>query len=117
VCSSDLSVGLYGVMAFAVAARTREMGIRMALGANRGRVLLEVLSKSALLTLLGIAIGVPAALWVTRAVGSQLYGLSPTDPPTYAALAVALAAVALSAAWLPARRAADVDPVVALRYE
>jgi predicted permease len=111
------SVGLYGVMAFTVAARTREIGIRMALGANRGRVLLHVLSTSALLTLLGIAIGVPAALWVTRAVGSQLYGLSPSDPPTYAALAVALGTVALSAAWLPARRAAGVDPMVALRYE
>ncbi len=111
------SLGLYGVMAFAVAARTREIGIRMALGADRARVLAEVLKESAALTLLGIALGVPAALWASRAIGSQLYRLRPTDPATYIALAILLAAVALLAAWLPARRASKIDPIIALRYE
>jgi predicted permease len=111
------SVGLYGVMAFAVAARTREIGIRMALGADRARVLFQVLRESAVLALFGIAIGVPAALWASRAIASQLYGLRATDPLTYTAIAIALAAVALIAAWIPARRASNVDPMVALRYE
>jgi ABC-type antimicrobial peptide transport system permease subunit len=111
------AVGLYGVMAFTVAARTHEIGIRMALGAGRARVLGQVLRESAVLTIMGIALGVPAALWASRAVGSFLYGLSATDPWTYAVLAIVLVGIALSAAWIPARRAADVDPMVALRYE
>ena len=111
------AVGLYGVMAFTVAARTREIGIRMALGADRARVLGQVLRESAVLTIMGIALGVPAALWASRAVGSFLYGLSATDPWTYGVLAIVLVGIALSAAWIPARLAADVDPMVALRYE
>jgi predicted permease len=111
------AVGLYGVMAFTVAARTREIGIRMALGASHARVLGQVMGESAALTLIGITLGVPATQWASRAVGSFLYGLSATDPWTYAILAAALAAIALSAAWIPARRAARVDPMVALRYE
>jgi predicted permease len=111
------AMGLYGVMAFMVAARTREIGIRMALGADRARVLFQVLRESAVLALFGIAIGVPAALWASRAIASQLYGLRATDPLTYTAIAIALAAVALIAAWIPARRASNVDPIVALRYE
>jgi predicted permease len=111
------TVGLYGVIAFAVAARTREIGIRMALGADRARVLFQIVRESLLLTALGIALGVPAALWASRAIGSQLYGLRTTDPATYIVLSLALTAVALSAAWIPARRAAHVDPMVALRYE
>jgi predicted permease len=111
------AVGLYGVMAFAVAARTREIGIRMALGAGSTRVLREVIGESAVLVSIGIAMGVPAALWASRGVGSFLYGLSATDPWTYALLAALLAAIALSAAWIPARRAAMVDPMIALRYE
>ena len=111
------AVGLYGVMAFTVAARTREIGIRMALGASHARVLGQVMGESAALMLIGIALGVPAALWASRAVGSFLYGLSATDPWTYALLSAVLAGIALSAAWIPARRAARVDPMVALRYE
>lgn len=111
------AVGLYGVMAFTVAARTREIGIRMALGADRARVLGQVLRESAVLTIMGIALGVPGALWASHAVGSFLYGLSATDPWTYAVLAIVLGGIALSAAWIPARRAANVDPMVALRYE
>jgi ABC-type antimicrobial peptide transport system permease subunit len=111
------AVGLYGVMAFAVAARTREIGIRMALGAGQARVLGQVMGESAVLTVIGIALGVPGALWASRALGSFLYGLSATDPWTYGLLAAVLAGIALSAAWIPARRAAVVDPMVALRYE
>jgi putative ABC transport system permease protein len=111
------AVGLYGVMAFTVAARTREIGIRMALGADRARVLGQVLRESAVLTMMGITLGLLGALWASRAVGSFLYGLSATDPWTYAVLAIVLGGIALSAAWIPARRAADVDPMVALRYE
>jgi putative ABC transport system permease protein len=111
------ATGLYGVMAFTVAKRTREIGIRMALGADGARVLRQVVGKSAVLALSGIALGIPAALWASRATASFLYGLSPTDPLIYAALAALLAGVALSAAWIPARRASRVDPMVALRYE
>jgi predicted permease len=111
------AVGLYGVMAFAVSARTREIGIRMALGAGQARVLWQVMRKSAVLTAIGIALGVPGALWASRGVGTFLYGLSATDPLTYAVLAFVLVGVALSAAWIPARRAARVDPLAALRYD
>jgi putative ABC transport system permease protein len=111
------AIGLYGVMAFTVAARTREIGIRMALGADQARVLRQVIGESAVLILMGIAIGVPGTLWASRTVGSFLYGLSATDPWTYAVLALTLAAIGLSAAWIPARRAAGVDPMIALRYE
>ncbi len=111
------SMGLYGVMALAVTARTREIGIRMALGADRSHVLFQVMRESLLLTALGIGLGVPAALWASRVIGGQLYGLRATDPATYIMLALVLVAVALCAAWIPARRAADVDPMVALRYE
>jgi predicted permease len=111
------AVGLYGVMAFAVAARTREIGIRMALGAGRARVLGQVMRESAVLIVMGLALGVPGALWASRAVGSFLYGLSATDRWTYVVLVVLLAGIALLAAWIPAQRAAEVDPMIALRYE
>ncbi len=111
------AVGLYGVMAFAVTARTREIGIRMALGAGSGRMLRQVLRESAVLTIIGIALGVPGALLASHEVGSLLYGLSATDTGTYIALALALAGIGLGAAWIPARRATRVDPMVALRYE
>jgi predicted permease len=111
------AVGLYGVMALAVSARTRELGIRMALGASHARVLWQVMRESAVLAIIGIGLGVPVAMWASRGVGSFLYGLSATDPWTYALLALTLLGVALSAAWIPARRAAEVDPMVALRYE
>jgi ABC-type antimicrobial peptide transport system permease subunit len=111
------AVGLYGVMALAVSARTREIGIRMALGADQARILWQVMRESAVLTIIGIALGVPGAMWVSRGVGSFLYGLKATDPWTYVLLTLMLLGVALSAAWIPARRASEVDPMVALRYE
>jgi ABC-type antimicrobial peptide transport system permease subunit len=89
----------------------------MALGASHARVLGQVMGESAALILIGIALGVPAALWASRSVGAFLYGLSATDPWTYALLSAVLAGIALSAAWIPARRATRVDPIVALRYE
>ncbi|HZX95916.1 MAG TPA: ABC transporter permease [Myxococcales bacterium] len=111
------SVGIYGVMSYSVAQRTREIGIRMALGAERGAVLRLVVSEGARLALAGIAIGVVGALALTRVMGSMLYGVSAADPATYAALAAALALVAVAASWLPAQRAVRVDPAVALRAE
>jgi predicted permease len=111
------AIGLYGVMAFTVAARTREIGIRMALGASQARVLTQVIGESAALVVIGIAVGIPGALWASRVVGSFLYGLSATDPWTYFVLTAMLTGIVLSATWIPARRAACVDPMVALRYE
>ena len=115
------SVGLYGLMAFAVVRRTAEMGIRMALGAARGRVVRMVMREALLLVLIGLAIGVPGAYIVGRLASSQvsglLFGLSATDPATLTAAALALTIVAAVAAYLPAMRAARVDPIVALRTE
>ena len=111
------AVGLYGVMAYAVEARTREIGIRMAIGADRARVVRHVMSESALLAVIGIGFGFAGALWASRAAASFLYGLSATDPLTYTALAISLGAVAMAAAWIPARRASRVDPMIALRHD
>lgn len=114
-------VGLYGVLAFAVVQRTGEMGIRMALGAGRGDVVWMVMREALLLVLIGIAIGVPAALAVARLASSQvsglLFGLNATDPLTIATASALLASVAAIAGYLPARRASRVDPMVALRNE
>jgi ABC-type antimicrobial peptide transport system permease subunit len=111
------ALGLYGVMSFTVMRRIREIGIRMALGAEEGRVLRLVLREVALLALLGMAVGLPSAMALGRLVSSQLYGLSPADPPTLIMATGVLAAVALVAGYLPARRAARVDPLTALRHE
>jgi predicted permease len=111
------AIGLYGVIAYTVARRTSEIGLRIALGASHGNVLWLVLREAGLLTLAGIAIGVPVALALSRLVQSQLFGLTATDPITYAAAAVLLAAIALLAGYLPGRRAARIDPLVSLRYE
>ena len=111
------SVGLYGVMAYTVAQRTRDIGIRMALGAEPGSVLWQVLRESFVLALIGIAIGVPAALAGTHFVRSMLFGLGLADPVVIVSAAVLLAIVAVLAAFLPAHRASRVDPMVALRYE
>jgi predicted permease len=110
-------VGLYGTMSYAVARRTNEIGIRMALGARRRQVLWMVLRESLKMIGIGVAIGVPLALGSMRLVSSQLYGLKSTDPLTITAAAVVLAVVALLAGYFPARRATKVDPMVALRYE
>ena len=111
------SVGLYGVMSYIVSRRTREIGIRIALGAERGTVIGMVLKEVALLALVGIALGVPAALGLSQLVRSQLFGISPADPLTICVAAVTLALVALLAGYIPARRASRVQPVLALRSE
>jgi ABC-type antimicrobial peptide transport system permease subunit len=111
------ALGLYGVMSYAVARRTREIGIRMALGAERARVLWLVLREVAVLAVSGIVGGLFFAIWLTRQVQSQLFGLSPTDPLTIGAAMVLLAAIALIAGYVPARRATAIDPMIALRSE
>jgi ABC-type antimicrobial peptide transport system permease subunit len=110
-------VGLYGVMTYNVLRRTNEIGVRIALGARSRRILWMVLKESLWLLGIGIAIGLPVTLAATRAVRSQFFGLSPFDGATIAAAVVAITVVVLVAAYLPAQRAADVDPMVALRYE
>ena len=111
------SVGLYGVIACGVAERRQEIGIRMALGARRGQVIELVLGDGLKLTALGILIGLPAALAVTRLIGSFLYGVTPWDPLTFLATAAIFVGVALAASYLPARRATRIDPVETLREE
>jgi predicted permease len=110
-------IGLYGLMAYAVVRRTREIGIRMALGAARGVVLRSELRSAIRLVAAGIAVGVPLAVAVGRLVRSQLFGISGTDPVTFAMATALLALVAGAAAYLPARRASRVDPIIALRWE
>jgi predicted permease len=110
-------VGLYGLLSYEVARKTREIGIRMALGARSRQVLRPVLGQGLALTLTGAAIGIAIALAVTRYLGSLLYGVRPGDPLTLAVVAMCLVAVALLACYIPARRALRVDPLIALRYE
>jgi putative ABC transport system permease protein len=111
------SIGTYGVIAYGVSQRTREIGIRMALGASACQVQALMARSGLRMTLGGIAIGVPAALASTRALEGILSGTSPTDPAVFAAVTATLAVVALLASWLPARRAARVDPLTILRSE
>jgi len=111
------AIGLYGVIAYTVARRTHEIGIRMALGADQSDVLGLVMRRAVLLTAAGLAIGLGAAFAVTRMLGSLLFEIDPHDPLTFGGITVLLAAIALVASYVPAYRATRVDPVVALRYE
>jgi predicted permease len=111
------TIGLYGVMAYTVARRTREIGIRMALGAVQGNVIWMVMREVLALVAIGVAIGVPAALGLTRLVRNQLFGLTPHDPMTLAMATIALGLIACAAGYIPAWRASRIDPLRALRYE
>ena len=109
--------GLYGVLSQLVAQRTQEIGIRVALGAQRSAVLALVAKQGALLAGTGLVAGIAVALWLGRFLGSMLYGIRPTDPAMLALVSVVLASAAVIAIWLPARRALRIDPIVALRQE
>jgi putative ABC transport system permease protein len=111
------AVGLYGVISYTVAQRTREMGIRLALGADRNAILGMVVKSGTLLACSGAVIGLAAAFLLTRLIASLLFGVGPTDPLTFLCVPIALISVAILASYVPARRAARVDPMVALRYE
>jgi predicted permease len=111
------SIGMYGVISYSVMQRTQEIGIRMALGAERRSVFRMVLSQGARLAGVGIAIGLLAALGLTRVMSSFLFGVQPTDPLTFAIVSLLLVGTALLACYLPARRATRVDPMIALRHE
>jgi putative ABC transport system permease protein len=111
------AVGIYGVISYSVAQRTREIGIRVALGAKQSDVLRLILAEGFWLTMLGVALGLAGAVAATRVLANLLFEVKPTDPTTFIALSILLAAVALLASYIPARRATKVDPMVALKYE
>jgi putative ABC transport system permease protein len=111
------AIGLYGLMAYAASRRTHEIGIRMALGAQPRDVLRSMLGDGARLAIAGLFSGIACAIALSRLVANLLYGVTPGDPVTYAAVVALLASVGLIATWIPARRASHVDPMVALRYE
>ena len=112
-----VSLGLYGLLSYNMNRRTREIGIRRALGAQRKHVFRLVIRDMLLLVLAGLTLGIPTALATTRLLGGLLFGLSAHDPTTFAGAIVLLLLVALAACWVPARRATKVDPMVALRRE
>jgi putative ABC transport system permease protein len=111
------AVGLYGLMAYSVTQRINEIGIRVALGATRSNILSVILKRGSLLALYGIGIGLIASLALSRLLSTFLFGVRPTDPVTFLAVAAILAAVALTASYIPAHRATQVDPNVSLRHE
>ena len=111
------SIGIYGVLSYMVGQRTKEIGVRMALGAQKLDVLRLVMKDGAQMTLAGIVLGVAGALGLTRLMGSMLFGVKPTDPLTFTVVAGLLIAVAMLACYVPAHRAMKVDPTEALRHE
>jgi ABC-type antimicrobial peptide transport system permease subunit len=111
------AIGIYGLMAYAVQQRTQELGIRMALGANRSNVLRLVMAQGMKLAVSGVVLGLALAWGLTRLIASLLFGVTAADPMTFGMVAAILAAVALAAAYVPARRATTIDPLIALRYE
>ncbi|MGH9727985.1 MAG: FtsX-like permease family protein, partial [Candidatus Acidiferrales bacterium] len=111
------AVGIYGSISYWVKQRTQEIGVRMALGAQRANIFALVIGRGLALIIAGLVIGVAGALAVTRVLAGMLFGVRPADAPTYIVVALLLGGVALAACYLPARRAMDVDPMVALRYE
>jgi len=111
------ALGLYGVLAYSVVQRTRELGVRMALGAQRGDLLRMVVSNGLKLALIGIGLGIAGGLLVARLIASLLFGVAPTDVPTFISVGIVLFMAALAASYVPALRATKVDPMVALRYE
>jgi putative ABC transport system permease protein len=111
------SIGIYGVLSYMVGQRSKEIGVRMALGAQKFDVMRMVLKDGARMTLAGILIGLVGALALTRLMGTMLYGVRPTDPLTFVSVAAVLGAIAMLACYLPARRAMKVDPMEALRHQ
>jgi ABC-type antimicrobial peptide transport system permease subunit len=111
------ALGIYGVISYIVTERTHDIGIRLALGAQRENILLMILRQGLSLAIAGTAVGLVGALIVSHLMADLLYGVAPTDPLTFVAVTLMLTAVALAACYIPARRAMRVDPLVALRYE
>jgi putative ABC transport system permease protein len=111
------AIGIFGVMNYSVTLRTREIGLRIALGAQRREVLGLILRQGLLLTAIGVAIGLAGALALTRVMSGLLFGVGSTDPATFAGIVLLLTLVSLIACYLPARRATRVDPLIALRYD